>query len=86
MPDSEKYVSYKQAFQGMIALAALLVTTTIAVWGHELNQDRKIESNAKRLEQTINNMEEIKILLRTQIEAVNDTRERVIRIEEKIKK
>jgi len=92
MPDSEKYVSYKQAFTGMIALAGILITLGLAIWGHEQNQNRKIEKNSseikevrQKLDSLKEDIKEIKTMLKTQISLGTDTRERVIRIEEKIK-
>jgi len=55
MPDSEKYVSYKQAFTGMIALAGILITLGLAIWGHEQNQNRKIEKNSSEIKEVRQN-------------------------------
>lgn len=92
MPDPEKYVSYKQAFTGMIALAGILITAGLSVWTHEKSQDQKIERNSSEAKAAMQKVDginhdinEIKTLLKTHINVGTDTRERVIRIEEKIK-
>ena len=92
MPDPDKYVSYKQAFSGMLALAGILITLSLSIWAHEKSQDQKIEENASGVQAAIQkasglkeDISEIKTLLKTQIDLDTDTRERVIRIEEKVK-
>lgn len=81
----EKFITYRQAFNGMLVLGGLLITLVGAVWAHEMDQNTRIEKNHNKIEASNNTFEELKDLLELQNQVTTDTRERVIRIEERIK-
>ena len=86
MADEMKYVSYKQAFLAMLALGGLLITIIGAMWSHEMEQNKDIQSVQRDVEHIDKDTREIKEVLKMQTQILTDTRERIIRLDEKIKK
>lgn len=88
----DKYITYKQGFISLVSGIALGVTLGAYMWGHEMDQNKRIERNSeaiKKVDETFKKVDEtfkrMETMLKTQNDIATDTRERVIRIEERIK-
>lgn len=91
-----KYVTYRQLFHAMLVAGGVFLTAMTGIFAYVQTQEGRIstvESQIKnnssqidKIDATLSkDFEELKSLLRVQNRQVRDTRERVIRIEEKVK-
>lgn len=84
MTDEMKYVTYRQAFMGMLALGGILIGIVGAAWSHEMAQKLEIQAATLKVENVDQDLSELKGLMREQVQEVRATRQAIIRIESKL--